>query len=660
MRTFRNSPALPARLFRPARRMVCAVSPRRGAVMGMGKMKPIHWMLALTLVAVAACGPRQSQPLSAYQGRLGDWARQILAESPELASQAGVSPEVAGGPYSDRLDDRSAQAVESRRSAAVRRYAELLAIDASEIPASDQLSYAILSAQFADTADAAEFDYGNFAALGGIQPYVLNQLDSAFITLPSFLDERHPVRSHADAESYLRRLRAVADAIDQDTERARHDAENGVRPPGFIIDSTYAMLQQVLQQPPLAQPYIVSLRRKLEEFAAAETDPQARAELERRNLAYIARAEVIVRDHVLPAHARAAAFLRADRPNADDSPSVSRLPRGAEFYAAALRLETTTTLSPDEIHTIGLRRVEQLNSQLDIALRRIGLTAGAVGERLRQMTADPQYSYADSDEGRAQLITDVQARVDRVLERAPQWFGRLPRSPLEVRRVPPFAEAGSPGAYYSPPSLDGAQPGIYYINLRNLGEMTKIDLPTQDYHEAVPGHHFQVALAQEIADSPLLTRLISFNAYAEGWGLYAEQLADEFGFYDRDPIGRIGYLRWQLWRAARLVVDTGLHSKNWSRQQAIDYLVQTTGDAPGVIATEVDRYIVWPGQACGYELGRREIARLREIARNELGPDFDLRGFHDAVLLQGEVPLSVLERLVRDWIPRQRQASQRG
>jgi uncharacterized protein (DUF885 family) len=228
-----------------------------------------------------------------------------------------------------------------------------------------------------------------------------------------------------------------------------------------------------------------------------------------------------------------------------------------------------------------------------------------------------------------------------------------------VRRVPEFLEASQSGAYYNSPSLDGATPGIYYVNLRDLSEMTRIDLPTQDYHEAAPGHHFQIALAQEIADTPLLRRLVSFNAFSEGWGLYAEELADEQGFYDGDPIGRIGFLRWQLWRAARLVVDTGLHAQNWTRQLAIDYLVATTGDTPGVIATEVDRYIVWPGQACGYEIGRREIMRLREQARNDLGPDFDLRGFHDAVLLSGEVPLGVLAGLVRDWIPEQRRLAER-
>jgi uncharacterized protein (DUF885 family) len=535
----------------------------------------------------------------------------------------------------------------------------LRGLDAGRFSDAERLTYVVLRDQFANAAGGAAFAYGNFSPMGGVQPYVLNQLDSAFITLPSFLDERHDIASDADAETYLTRLRAVATAIDQETERARADAAMGVRPPGFIMDATYLALEKALQPALMNQPYLVNFRRKLDALAAAEGDLAVRAQIERRNLAFLARAEVIVRDHILPAHQRAAAFIRADRGAATDEPSVARLPRGAELYAAALRIETTTALTPAQIHRIGLDRVRELSSQLDIALRRVGLTEGPVGTRLAQMTADPRYRYADTDEGRAQLIADVQRRVNLVMERAPQWFGRLPQAPLEVRRVPAFAEAGSPGAYYSPPSLDGATPGIYYINLRSLAEMTRIDLPTQDFHEAAPGHHFQIALAQEITDTPLLRRLVTFNAYSEGWGLYAEQIADELGFHDGDPVGRIGYLRWQLWRAARLVVDTGLHAQNWSRQQAIDYLINTTGDAPGVVVTEVDRYIVWPGQACGYELGRREIARLREMARNELGPDFDLRGFHDAVLLNGEVPLSVLDRLVRDWIPEQRRLAER-
>ena len=623
-------------------------------------MRVLGLVVALTLVVTAAaCGPRRPQPMTAFDGRLTDWTREILADSPELATQAGVSEEAAGGRYNDRLDDRSPLALEARRSAALRRYTELRALDPENLSPADAQTLSILREQFETAASGAAFEYGDFSPLGGLRPYVLNQMDSAFLTLPSFLDERHDINSPQDAEAYLARLRAVAQAIDDETARARIDAGNGVRPPLFIIDATIAALEDVLAQSPMQQLYVTALQRKLDALSGGVTDPAARAAMQQRNAGYVARAEAIVRDHILPAHQRAALFLRVDRSNATDAAGITHLPHGAEFYAAALRIETTTTLTPDEIHRIGLQRVRTLTNELDIALRRVGLTAGPVGARLAQLTADPRYQYEDSDAGRAQLIADVQARVNRVMERAPQWFGRLPQAPLEVRRVPPLLEAGQPGAYYEPASLEGDTPGIYYINLRSLAEMTKIDLPTQDFHEAVPGHHFQISLAQENRDAPLLRRLVSFNAYSEGWALYAEQFADEQGFYEGDPVGRIGYLRWQLWRAVRLVVDTGLHSKGWTRQQAIDYVSATTGDVAAVIATEVDRYIVWPGQACGYELGRREIARLREHARNELGADFDVRGFHDAVLLKGEVPLGVLDTLVRDWIPEQRRLAER-
>lgn len=621
-------------------------------------MRNVAWVVVVALALTASCGPRRPQPMTAFDGRLADWSREILADSPELASTAGVSADTAGGEYNDRLDDRSAIGLEARRSAAIRRYAELRALNRRSLTEAEALTYAVLESQFEAASTGAGFDYGDFSPLGGIRPYVLNQLDSAFLTLPSFLDERHQVNSAADAEAYLTRLRAVATAIDGETERARADAARGVRPPLAIIDLTLQLLDEAIRQPPTQQLYFTGFRRKLDALAAQAPEAE-RAALQQRHQSYLARAEIILREHVIPAHQRAAALLRSERTQAGDEVGVARLPRGADYYAAALRLETTTDLTPAQIHRIGLDRVAALNSQLDIALRRVGLTEGAVGQRLSAMTADPRYAYEDSDAGRAQLMADVQARIARVMERAPQWFGRMPQARLEVRRVPEFLEAGAPGAYYVQPSLDGETPGVYYINLRNLGEMTRIDLPTQDFHEAAPGHHFQIALAQEIPDAPLLRRLTSFNAYAEGWGLYAEELADEQGFHEGDPVGRIGFLRWQLWRAARLVVDTGLHSQNWSRQRAIEYLLATTGDAPGVVSTEVDRYIVWPGQACGYELGRREIMRLREEARNELGPDFDLRGFHDAVLLNGEVPLGVLDDLVRDWIPEQRRLAER-
>ncbi|HWA00311.1 MAG TPA: DUF885 domain-containing protein [Caulobacterales bacterium] len=615
-------------------------------------------VLALGLLALAGCGRRGPEPLNAFDGRVEDWTREILVDSPELATRAGASPELVGR-YADRLDDRSPLAVETRRSAALRRLAEVREFADEELPPDAAITYAVLRAQFEAAAAGAVHEYGDFSQLGGIHPYALNPLDSAFVTLPDFLDRLHEVNTFADAEDYLARLRAVAVAIDQDIQHARQDAAAGVSPPGFIIDDTLRELDDIIGVRPEAQTYVTGFKRKLDSLVSRAGNANAQAQAAQRAQGLLAQAVAIVRDRVIPAHQRAAIYLRGIRAGAGEDAGVWRLPDGEAYYRDALRIETTTDLTPAQIHRIGLDRVRQLTNQLDVALRRLGMTEGPVGARLAQMTADPQYRYPDSEEGRAQLLNDIRARLARVTQQAPNWFGRLPRQRLDVRRVPPFAEASSSGAYYEPGSIDGRTPGVYFVNLRDLGEMTKIDLPTQDYHEGVPGHHFQIALAREHTELPLIRRLVAFNAFEEGWALYAETLADEEGLYENDPVGRVGYLRWQLWRAARPVVDTGIHAMHWSRQQAIDYLVQTTGDAPGVIQTEVDRYVVWPGQACSYEIGRRDIAQLRDFARNELGPDFDLKAFHDAVLSNGAVPLDVLDRIVRDWIPQQRRAAAR-
>jgi uncharacterized protein (DUF885 family) len=618
-------------------------------------------LLLAVAVALAACSPKAGEEgPSAFDAFVDDATREIVQFSPELATRAGLGPDIAGAGFAARLDDRSAAAVDRRRTMALRLHAQLGGFDRADLDDADKVTFDMLSARFEAAANGARFTYGRFDG-ESFSPYVLNQLDAAFLTLPDFLDTRHPVKTLLDARDYVGRLRLVATAIDAETERARLDAAAGVTPPDFVIDRTLAALDRLSGTAPANLTYVTALRRKLEDVVGSLTPPPPGVDAPKQNPTNVARAkellaqaEQIVATRIQPAHARAAAFLRSIRATATHDAGVARLPQGGGFYAAALAQQTTTTLSADEIHAIGLKQVQALLGELDGALRVQGLTEGSAGQRLAQLSVDPRFQYPATDEGRAQLIDDVKGRVAAVMARAPQWFGTLPKSRLEVRRVPLLLEASQSGAYYEGPSLDGAQPGVYYINLRDLAQMTRIDLPTQDYHEAVPGHHFQIALAQERTELPLLRRISGFNAFAEGWGLYAEQLVDEMGLYDEDPIGRIGFLRWRLWRAARLVVDTGLHAKGWSREQAIAYLLEVTGDNPAVAASEVERYAVWPGQACGYEIGRIQIERLREKAQRGLGPKFDLKKFHDVVLLNGSLPLPVVEGLVDRWIARGR------
>lgn len=617
-------------------------------------MKPMTRRSAAQLLlgtALVGCGPReQAQAPNHFQGRLSDWTRAILADDPERATASGMGDADLGAAIDNRLTDRSEAAVARRRTAALRRQVELRAVDVSQLSAAEKQTHAVVQHHFEAAARMAAFEFGAFSALGGAQPYALDQLGAAFITLPDLLESRQPLADLTQAEAYLARIAAFGATVSAQAAHARAEAQRGFVPPAGVVLSALRTAETLAATPPENQALFQGFARRIDALTQPAVEAAAATPDQRRAEALKAQALAAVSDRAMSGFARTAETLRWLAAAAPAEPGVWRLPEGEAYYAAVLQQETTTTLTPAEVHRIGLDRVAEVSNQLDAALRRMGMTTGTVGERMAAVTADPTHQYANTEEGKAQLLADVRGRIARIQEAAGAWFGALPKAALEVRRVPLAAEAGSSGGYYEAPSLDGTQPGVYYLNLRDTTEMTRIDLPTQDYHEAIPGHHLQVALAQEQTDRPVLQRLMTFNAFGEGWALYAEQLADEQGYYDADPIGRLGYWRWQLWRAARLVVDTGLHAERWSREQAIVYLAQTTGDLRGVIETEVDRYAASPGQACSYELGRRDIVGLRESARRALGPSFTLRDFHDQILLGGEAPLGLLAERINSWM----------
>ncbi len=342
-------------------------------------------------------------------------------------------------------------------------------------------------------------------------------------------------------------------------------------------------------------------------------------------------------------------LVTAQRLHATHDAGVWRLPDGADYYRASVRQWTTTDKTGDEIHKIGLDMVAKLTADADALMKKQGMTSGTVGQRYRAMYDDAEYRYPNTDEGKVKLIADLNDKVKAVQALLPRYFGVLPKAGVEIKRVPAYTEAGAPGGYYQNASLDGGRPGAYYINLRDTAEQPSWTLSTLTYHEAIPGHHLQISIAQE-ADSPLIRKLVFYSAYAEGWALYAEQLADEMGLYDHDPMGKLGYLHDALFRAVRLVVDSGMHAKRWTREQAIQYMVETVGDKDSAATTEIERYCVWPGQACGYMLGKIEILRLREEAKKKLGSRFDLRKFHDAILKPGAMPLDVLAQVVDEYV----------
>ena len=335
---------------------------------------------------------------------------------------------------------------------------------------------------------------------------------------------------------------------------------------------------------------------------------------------------------------------------------VWRLPDGDAFYDFGIRTFTTTNMTGAEIHRMGLEQVAELSARADVLLRAQGMTQGTVGERITAIARQPGQVYPNTDAGREELLGWLNEQMADMQARLPDYFGRIPTSPVEVRRVPPATEAGAPGGYYQSPALDGSRPGAYYINLRDTAEWPKFTLPTLTYHEASPGHHHQIALQQENDDAPMLMKVLGFSAYSEGWGLYAEQLADEMGVYENDPFGQIGYLQSFMFRAVRLVVDSGLHHERWSREQAIRYMVETLGDQESSVTTEVERYCVRPGQASSYKVGQTVWSRVRAESMAALGDRFDIKGFHDTALATGGVPLTVLERVVRDWTAAQQTA----
>jgi uncharacterized protein (DUF885 family) len=562
--------------------------------------------------------------------------QEIILTDPETLTSLGLDR----GEHADasaRLDDRSLEGVHADHAKVRETYAALKAIPRDGLTGMDAVNYDTL-AHFCETVIPAydNFEYGTHS---WPEPYTVSQLGGTYQSIPDFLDNQHRVESAQDAEAYLSRLSAFAKQLDNETGRLQREYEMGVIPPDFVIDKTLLQLGNLTKTPAGESVLTTSLARRAKEKSVAGD--------------WAGRAERIVSSEIYPALNRQAETIRGQRAKAVHDGGVYRLPEGPDYYAYGLRYSTTTTMSADEIHQLGLDQMAELTARADTILRAQGKTQGTVAQRLRALGTDPGQVYPNTDAGKEKLLADLNAQMAEVRRRIPKYFGRLPKAECDIRRVPPTIEAGAPGGYYQQPALDGSRPGAYYINLRDTAEWPKWTLPTLTYHEAVPGHHHQIALALEAEGIPMLRRLLGFSAYSEGWGLYSEQLADEMGMYESDPLGRLGYLQSFMFRAARLVVDTGLHHKRWSREQGIRYMVESLGDQESSVATEVERYCVWPGQATSYKVGQTRWSQLRAKAQQRLGSRFDVRGFHDTALAAGAMPLAVLERVIDDWIAAQ-------
>ncbi len=603
--------------------------------------------LMVGAAAVGACAPFAPGFGQAPDGEAAEAAkmnalfdgfvRETLERQPEEATSLGLDKGDLAI-LKSRLSDASPAAVAKEKTDNARRMRALETIDRSKLSAFEQVSYdtVMFTLAIEDEGNQA-FDYGGN---GAGAPYVLSQLTGSYQSVPDFLDTQHAIETKDDADAYLSRLNAFATMMDQELEQVRHDVGLGVTPPDFVIDKTLIQMDAFLKTPADQSSLVQSLVRRAGE----------------KNLTgdYGAKATTLYAEKILPALARQAAFLREQRPKATHDAGVTRLPNGAQYYRVSLKNYTTATIAAEVIHKTGLDLVTSLSADLDALLKAQGLSQGGVGARLAALTADPKYLYDNTDAAKERLIADLNAKVVTVQAKLPDYFGKLPKAKVEIRRVPKAIEAGAPGGYYEAGSLDGTRPGAYYINLRDTAEWPRWGLPTLTYHESIPGHHLQLTLVNEMTDLPLIRKMVWFSGYGEGWALYAEQLAVEMGLYDSDPLGKIGQLHDALFRAVRLVVDSGLHAKGWSREKAVAYYVDALGDKESGAITEIERYCVWPGQACSYMVGKLTWLKARDKARRALGAKFDIKSFHDAGLLSGALPLSVLDQVIDLYIAKAR------
>jgi len=568
---------------------------------------------------------------------LSDATELMLKAHPESTSSAGIDTGKYAH-YKSKLTDRSPGGQAAIESDVRAIFARMNAVDIRALPADDALNLDVIRTVFETSVEGFDLPYGDMALLNSNwsyrnSPYAVAQNTGAFVEIPSFLDSSHHIQDSGDADAYLTRMKAYAAQLDGETERTRIAGEQGVILPDFLMKKTLGQLRGAYAKPVSEWGIVGSVARRGAKFSDK----------------YSSEAQSIADALIRPAIQRQIEVHEKLAARATDKAGVWALPGGDAYYDWALRAGTTTTMSPNDVHQMGLDELASLQARMDPILRDLGYTEGAVGDRMTAIAKDPRYHFAKGDAGRAEIMAYIDNKVEEIRALMPLAFDTLVPGFLEVTRIAPDVEAGAPAAYGGAGSIDGKQPGHFWINLRSPDLHTKISLADLTYHEAIPGHVWQ---GEYTFKQPLIRSLLAFNAYSEGWALYAEQIADELGVYDSEPAGQLGYLQSLAFRACRLVVDTGLHAKRWGREDAIDWFVKNNGSNPEEVRSEVDRYCAWPGQACGYKVGHTAIVQLREKAQAELGLKFNMRQFNDAILLGGSLPMTVLGRVIDDYIKR--------
>lgn len=604
------------------------------------KMFAILTVLGLAMTSLAGCQSKDKavapEKLAAVQISISidDFFLKAfedhLMESPESLSSSRYLESKGETWVHDKLDDASDAHRDKMMALTKVQHAALLKYDDAALSENQQLSKKLML--WSMETDFLLDKYKD-------NDYLIAQNGGIAIDGPLFFNNYHQVTNEGEAAAYLKRLHEFSRKMDQTLERVSKQAENGIILPKFLVTKVLGICEDFISQPPTENILYTSYVTKRE-----------KAGLPGEGEASPAAIEAAVRLQVYPAYERLIVLFKELEAKASDDAGAWKLPDGAAFYQAKIREQTTTDMTAEEIHTIGLKEVDRIQGEILKLFKKEGYdTSKGFTPLIKALGEEKRFFYSDDDQGRAEILADYRKMIEEVNQVIASSFNVKPKSPVEVRRVPKFSEQSAPGAYYTEPALDGSRPGIFWANLYDIKATPKNGMRTLTYHEAVPGHHFQIAITQEVEDMPLFRKYSFYNAYVEGWALYAEKLAKEMGLQENsfDDIGR---LQAELFRAVRLVVDTGMHHKRWSREQAIEYMSRNTGYAMSDVVSEIERYIVWPAQALGYKIGMLKILEIRDKARSSLGDKFDIAAFHDIVLTKGAMPLSILEEEVAAYI----------
>ena len=562
----------------------------------------------------------------------------LAVDSPELLTGLGMIDNTPLDFHSGKLADYTKAQDEKSLAKLKKGRAGLDKYGPDGLEGQELLSYEITAWFLDDIIRQAEYEYGGYRVV---------QNSGVFVDLPQFLSDTHVIKNEKSVKRYLSRIEEFGRVMGEVQARVVDDREHGVIPPDFIIEKSIGVMRAFIEGGAAENPLVTTMPRKLDEIGLSE---EKKAE-------YLGAIEKAVAEHVIPGYQSMIALYEEMLPAADHDAGIWRIPDGDKIYANALKSNTTTDMTADEIHNVGLSEVARIEQEMDAILISQGYTEGAVTERVKALMAAPEHNYPNTDEGRQQMLDYLVELNEEVMAKAGDYFVTLPPQPLEIVRVPEYSQDSAPGGYYSQPALDGSRPGRFYINLKNTTDNPRWTLPTLLYHEAAPGHHFQISVAQKLKGVPILRTLSPFSAYTEGWALYAERLASQdMGMYADDPLGDLGRLQAEMFRAVRLVVDTGMHAKRWSREQAIEYMIEKTGNTEDEVTREIERYVVWPGQATAYKTGQLAILDIRADAEAALGDKFNLRDFNEMILINGAMPLDILKQVAADWVAEQQGA----